>query len=74
MTTPKRKPLPMVTCDPCGRRRRSVALWYLPRRGTPVLHAGLPEGWRFIEGAPACPECVKRDAERATRRPTQRTP
>jgi hypothetical protein len=55
---------PMVTCCSCRARKRSVELWYLPRSGPPVLHAGLPAGWAFVRGVPNCPTCVKRDAQR----------
>lgn len=57
-------PPPMVTCCGCLARKRSVALWYLPRAGQPVLHAGLPAGWAFVRGVPNCPLCVARDAQR----------
>jgi len=51
-------PQPMVSCGGCVKRRRSVALWYLPRSGRPAFHAGLPAGWGFVEGMPFCAECV----------------
>lgn len=56
MADPRR--YPMVSCGGCLARRRTIALWYLPRSGVPIRHLGLPEGWGVRQGAPLCSVCI----------------